>query len=147
MKKYLNAREIQKIINLERKKRGIRCVEWNSEMSHLALKQAKYCKKIGFLEHSNRYALYGGENLLFVPTQIATPKKAVNIWMESTDGHREWLLNPEVKSAGVGIYKGKYKGNYGFYVAWAFSRDHKKGYYHTHKKEFCVDTIKQLIGI
>lgn len=137
--KKLDIREIQKIINNERRRRGLRYVEWSKEMAHLAYDQAKCCKEIGYLEHSNRYALCGGENLLFIPNQMATPKKAVGVWMGSSSGHREWLLSPEVKSAGVGIFKGKYKGSYGFYVAWAFTSEHKKGYY--------IGIMKKFLGI
>ena len=137
-KKYLNAISIQKVINEERRRRGLRYVEWNKEMAHLAYNQATYCSSVGYLVHSNRFAFEGGENLLFIPNQMATPKKAVNVWMHSKKGHRELLLSPKAKSAGIGISKGKYEGNTGFYIAWAFTSEHRKGYY--------IDKIRNFFG-
>ena len=43
--KNLDARKIQRIINEERRRRGLRYVEWNKQLAHLAYSQAKYCKE------------------------------------------------------------------------------------------------------
>lgn len=79
----------------------------------LAKKQANYCARVGRLIHSKKYLenLVGGRGNL-------SPKRIVRCWMNSK-GHREWLLNPRVNSAGVGIAKSKH----GTYAAWTFSGD------------------------
>ena len=85
-------------------------------MARLAQSQANYCSKIGRLIHSNRYAFQGGENLAGGKGNLS-PRTIVNIWLKSKKGHREYLLSPRVRKAGVGISKSK--GN--MYAAWAFS--------------------------
>ena len=109
---------VHKLINQERRKRGLSYVRWNQEMYLLAKDQASYCAKVGRLVHSNRYALQGGENLCGGRGNLS-PKSIVRCWMSSKAGHREWLLDPRVKSAGVGIAKSRH----GIYAAWAFSGD------------------------
>jgi len=103
-------------INSERKKRGISHVYWSRRMARLAQSQAEYCAKVGHLVHSSRYAFQGGENLAQGGSYFS-PRSIVNCWLRSKAGHREYLLNPRVKKAGVGIAKNKGKT----YVAWAFS--------------------------
>ena len=109
---------VHKLINQERRKRGLSYVRWNQEMYLLAKDQASYCAKVGRLVHSDRYALQGGENLCGGRGNLS-PKSIVRCWMNSKAGHREWLLDPRVKSAGVGIAKSRH----GTYAAWAFSGD------------------------
>lgn len=104
------------LINYERKKRGIPTVYWSREMARLAQSQANYCAKVGRLVHSNRYAFQGGENLAEGGSNF-TPRAIVNCWLGSKAGHREYLLSPHVRKAGVGIAKSRGKT----YVAWAFS--------------------------
>jgi len=85
-------------------------------MARLAQSQANYCAKVGHLVHSNRYAFQGGENLA-EGTGNLSPRTIVNIWLNSKKGHREYLLSPRVRKAGVGISKSRGKT----YAAWAFS--------------------------
>jgi len=84
----------------------------------LAKQQANYCARIGRLVHSNRFALQGGENLCGGKGSMS-PRTIVRCWMRSKAGHREWLLDPRVKVAGVAISKSRR----GTYAAWAFSGD------------------------
>lgn len=84
-------------------------------MAHLARSQARYCAKRGKLIHSDRPALKGGENLC-CGSRNMSPKNIVKSWMTSP-GHRAWLLDSRVRSAGVGIARSKH----GTYAAWAFS--------------------------
>jgi hypothetical protein len=108
--------EVHDLINLERRKRGINTVYWSREMTRLAQSQANYCAKVGHLTHSNRYAFQGGENLAGGPGNLS-PRTIVNIWLRSKKGHREYLLSPRVRKAGVGTSKSR-----GYtYAAWAFS--------------------------
>ena len=109
---------VHHLINNERRKRRLPYVKWSQEMYRLAKDQANYCARVGRLVHSNRYALQGGENLCGGKGNMS-PKAIVNCWMHSKAGHREWLLDTRVKTAGVGISKSRH----GTYAAWAFSGD------------------------
>ncbi len=113
---YISPKAVHHLINKERRKRNIPYVKWSQEMYHLAKSQADYCRRVKHMVHSNRYALQGGENLFYCGGNT-TPKAVVDTWMHSKDGHREWLLDPRVKCAGVGVSNSKR----GVYVAWAFS--------------------------
>jgi len=108
--------KVHDLINYERKKRGISTVYWSRGMARLAQSQANYCARVGHLVHSNRYAFRGGENLAEGASNF-TPRAIVNCWLGSKAGHRQYLLSPRVRKAGVGIAKSRGKT----YVAWAFS--------------------------
>jgi len=82
-------------------------------MARLAQSQAEYCAKVGKLVHPKVLAFSGGENLAQGGSNF-TPREIVNLWLQSKAGHRENLLNPAARKAGVGIAKNKGKT----YVAW-----------------------------
>ena len=107
---------VHDIIKAERRKRGIPGFYWSREMARLAQYQADYCAKIGRLEHSERYAFEGGENLAQGGRNFP-PRAVVSCWMRSKAGHREYLLSSRVTKAGVGIARRNGKT----FVAWAFS--------------------------
>jgi len=109
---------VHHLINKERRTRGLPHAYWNQEMYYLAKGQARYCAEVGHLVHSDRFAFQGGE-CLAGGRGAMSPKDIVNCWMRSKEGHREYLLSPRVKSAGVGIVTAR--GD--TYAAWAFS-DH-----------------------
>ena len=108
--------KVHDLINHERKKRGIPHVYWSREMARLAQSQANYCAKVGHLVHSNKSSLQGGENLAEGGNRFS-PRAIVRCWLDSKAGHRENLLSPMVKKAGVGIAKAGGKT----FVAWASS--------------------------
>jgi len=108
-------KQVHKLINKERKKRHLPHIYWNNKSAELATSQAKYCARVDRLVHSNRYAFQNGENLAQGDKHFS-PRAIVACWMHSKAGHREYLLSPRVKQAGVGIAKSKGKT----YVAWAF---------------------------
>jgi len=85
----------------------------------LAKDQSNRMAKAGRLFHSNRYALKGGENCWMGKgySERALPKAIVNTWMKSKAGHREWILDPRVKTAAVAISRSRH----GIFAAWAFS--------------------------
>ena len=118
---------VHKLINEERKKRGIPSVGWNQRLYYLAKQQADYCAKMGRLVHSNRFAFNGGENLCGGKGDM-TPRAIVNTWLKSKAGHQENLLSSRVKSAGVAISRSRH----GTYCAWSFS-DKSVGQVHHHK--------------
>lgn len=103
-----------RLINRERRKRGVRQVHWDRRMYRLAKTHSRSMAKARFLFHSDRYALQGGENCYAGTNSAAT---IVKTWMRSKAGHREWLLDSRVRKAAVGITaRGKTA-----YVAWSFS--------------------------
>jgi len=110
---------VHRLINLERKRRGLPRVRWSGDMYKLAKSHSKRMARAGRLFHSNRPALKGGENCWEGKgySERALPKAIVNSWMKSRAGHREWLLHHSVKTAAVGISKSKR----GTFAAWAFS--------------------------
>jgi len=107
---------VHKLINEERRKRGVPPVRWNQSLYHLAKQQADYCAKVGRLVHSNRFAFQGGENLCGGKGNMS-PKIIVSTWLGSKAGHREYLLSPRAKSGAVAISKSRH----GTYCAWSFS--------------------------
>jgi len=108
--------KVHNLINYERKKRGVPHVYWSREMARLAQSQANYCARVGHLVHSKRFAFQGGENLAEGGRRFS-PRAIVDCWLGSKAGHREYLLSPRVRKAGVGVAKAKGKT----FVAWAFS--------------------------
>jgi len=110
------ANNVHDIVKGERKKRGMPIFYWSREMARLAQSQADYCARIGRMVHSSRYAFQGGENLAQGGGNF-TPRAIVNCWLGSKAGHREYLLSPRVRKAGVGIAKRNGKT----FAAWAFS--------------------------
>lgn len=85
-------------------------------MARLAQSQANYCARVSRLVHSDRFAFQGGENLAEGGSSFS-PRAIVNCWLNSKAGHREYLLSPRARKAGVGIAKSRGKT----FVAWAFS--------------------------
>ena len=107
---------VHKVINEERRKRGVPPVRWNQRLYYLAKAQADYCARVGRLVHSSRFTFQGGENLCGGKGDMS-PRVIVNTWLRSKAGHRECLLSPRAKSAAVAISRSKH----GTYCAWAFS--------------------------
>jgi len=106
---------VHDLIKTERKRRGIPAFYWSREMARLAQSQADYCARVGRMVHSNRYAFQGGENLCGGKGNFS-PHQVVNSWLKSPR-HREYILSPLVRKAGVGIARRNGKTFY----AWAFS--------------------------
>lgn len=114
----ISVSKVHDLINYERKKRGIPTVYWSRQMAQLAQSQANYCARVGRLVHSNRFAFQGGENLAEGGSNFS-PRAIVDCWLNSKAGHREYLLSPRAKKAGVGIAKSRGKT----FVAWTFSEE------------------------
>lgn len=106
---------VHRLINQERKRRGLPHVRWSHEMYRLAKDQSNKMAKAGRLFHSNRFAFQGGECICGGKGHHS-PRDFVRSWMRSSR-HRAWLLDPRVQTAGVGISSSKH----GTYAAWAFS--------------------------
>ncbi len=90
------------LLKLERQKRGLPNIYWSDEMARLARSQAEYCAKVGRLVHSNRFAYRGGE-CLWGGRGDLDPMDAIQAWLRSKAGHREYVLSPRTRKAGIGI--------------------------------------------
>ncbi len=110
---------VHRLINEERRRKGLPWARWSQKLYLLAKDQANAMAREGHLFHSNRYALQGGENCWMGKgySERALPKAIVGSWMKSRAGHREWLLDPRVKTAGTAISRSRH----GIFAAWAFS--------------------------
>jgi hypothetical protein len=111
---------VHRLINGERRKRGLPWVRWNQRLYLLAKDQSNYCAKVGRLVHSRQSKLQKGgargENLCGGKGDMS-PRAIVKCWMNSKAGHREALLNPKAKTAGTAISHSRH----GTYAAWIFS--------------------------
>ena len=101
------ASEVLRLINVERRRRSLRQVRWDSNISQLEQAQAKHCARVNRATHSDMHAGLEGENLAQVGLS-GSAKTIVDCWMRSRTGHRECLLNPKAGSAGVGISRNKH---------------------------------------
>lgn len=108
-------RAVHRLINEKRKRRGLPWVKWSGKMHRLAKDQSNKMARAGRLFHSDRFALQGGENICGGKGQHS-PRDFVTSWMRSPR-HRAWLLDPRVKTAGVGISSSRH----GTFAAWSFS--------------------------
>ncbi|WP_241154284.1 CAP domain-containing protein [Staphylospora marina] len=114
--------EVIRLVNEERKKRGLSPLKTNPEVSRLARMKSDDMRKNGYFSHQSptlgspfdmlkragiRYRL-AGEN---IAAGQRTPKDVINSWMNS-EGHRANILNPNYTEIGVGYVTG---GNYGTY--------------------------------
>jgi len=96
---------VHRLINAERRRKGLHNVEWSREMYILAKDQADKMAKAGCLFHSNRFALEGGE-CCCGGKGYHSPESIVRSWIKS-DKHRAWLLDDRVATGAVAISKSK----------------------------------------
>lgn len=116
------------LINEEREENGLSPLIWNSKLAGLAEQHCTDMMKRNYFSHYtpegftpfDRMRQYGinysaaAENLA---AGQPTPESVVKAWMES-DGHRDNILNPELKEAGIAFVRG---GEYGIYWAQEFA--------------------------
>lgn len=111
----ISPREVHDLINIERERNNRPPVSWSNRMERLAQGHSDEMAEQDRMFHSNRYALEGGENVWSGTGHSWSASDVVQSWMNSP-GHREWLLDRRVKSAGVGVSQ----SSSGTYAAWAF---------------------------
>jgi len=95
------------LIKEERKKRGLPGIYWSRKMAQIARSQANYCAKAGRMIHTNPQILQaagGGGECLAQGWDTFPPRSVVDCWLLS-EGHREIILDTEIRKAGVGIAK------------------------------------------
>lgn len=116
---------VHRLINEERKRRGLPWARWNQEMYLLAKDQANQMAKEGRLFHSNMATLtsiQAAENC-WMGKGIGDrelPKSILGGWMKSTAGHRENLLSDRIGSQGIAISKSRH----GTFAVWQGSLEH-----------------------
>ena len=110
---------VHRLINRERKKRGLRWAHWDNNLYRLAKNQSNKMARTGHLFHSDLSAIQRGENCWMGKgySERALPKAIVDSWMKSHAGHRENLLDPRARTAAIAISKSRH----GTFAAWTFS--------------------------
>ena len=121
-------KEIIRLTNVERTRRGVRPLNRNSKLHRAAKKHSKYMMRHRYLGHSGPngngpwdrarsegYAWYGvGENAFHYPhsrrrSDRRTAQLMVDGWMDSP-GHRENILNRTYIDIGVAVVRNLPKG-------------------------------------
>lgn len=108
-------KEVTRLVNVERSKRGLRELSFNTQLSNVATLKSQDMINKNYFSHTS--PTYGspfdmmkkfnisyraaGENIAMGQR---TPAEVVNAWMNSK-GHRENILNPNFTDIGVGVAK------------------------------------------
>ncbi len=108
-------KEVTRLVNVERSKRGLSQLSFNSQLSNVATLKSQDMINKNYFSHTS--PTYGspfdmmkqfnisyraaGENIAMGQR---TPAEVVNAWMNS-QGHRENILNPNFTDIGVGVAK------------------------------------------
>lgn len=108
-------KEVTRLVNVERSKRGLSELSFNSQLSNVATLKSQDMINKNYFSHTS--PTYGspfdmmkqfnisyraaGENIAMGQR---TPAEVVNAWMNS-QGHRENILNPNFTDIGVGVAK------------------------------------------
>ena len=108
-------KEVTRLVNVERSKRGLSELSFNSELSNVATLKSQDMINKNYFSHTS--PTYGspfdmmkqfnisyraaGENIAMGQKN---PAEVVNAWMNS-QGHRENILNPNFTDIGVGVAK------------------------------------------
>lgn len=110
-------RKVFKLLNAERRARGLQSLEWNNEVAGVARLHSQNMADKGFFSHrgsdgsmvddrADRMGLGGwkmiGENIAYMKGYDDPASLAVEKWMEST-AHRNNLLGPTWKESAVGV--------------------------------------------
>lgn len=116
-------KRVLELVNIERAKHGLSALQWSSELASVARAHSKDMHERGFFSHTNpdgkspfdrikaagiKYS-YAAEN---IAAGQSTPEAVVEGWMNSK-GHRENILNGNLKYLGVGFYEAS--GGYKYY--------------------------------
>ncbi len=114
---------VLELVNKERAARGLSVLKWSNELASVARAHSKDMHDRGFFSHTNpdgkspfdrikaagiSYS-YAAEN---IAAGQSTPEAVVEGWMNSK-GHRENILNANLKYLGVGFYEAV--GGYKYY--------------------------------
>ena len=115
--------KVLELVNIERAKYGLSALKWSGELASVARAHSKDMSDRGFFSHTNpdgkspfdrikaagiSYS-YAAEN---IAAGQSTPEAVVEGWMNS-QGHRENILNANLKYLGVGFYEAA--GGYKYY--------------------------------
>lgn len=112
---YAYEQEVFLLVNEIRAENGMQTFEWSDDLATVGRNHAEDMYVRNFFSHKNpdnkspfdRMKEYG-ISYMYAAENIAqgqkSPQEAVNGWMNSA-GHRENILNPNLKKLGVGFYK------------------------------------------
>ena len=120
--------EVVRLVNAERRKRGINAVSISNKLSSAAsLRASEITQKFSHRRPDGRNFISAAESLGYTFSYIGeniaagqkSPEDVMNIWMNSP-GHRANILNPEYTEIGVGL---DYANNiYGLHWVQLFGR-------------------------
>jgi uncharacterized protein YkwD len=107
-------RELRALVNGERAGHGVAGLRHSPSLTRSAQRFARLLLRRGVLAHGARIAAprrFGrlGENLALVGGGAPQPGRAVGLWRGSP-GHRAVMLNPQMRSIGVGRASGSFGG-------------------------------------
>lgn len=108
-------KQVLTLVNQERQNAGLEPLAWNSSLADVARAHSKDMGVRNFMSHTNPDGLSpfdrlknagisysrAAENIAAGQT---TPESVMQSWMNS-EGHRNNILNPDLKEIGVGYYK------------------------------------------
>lgn len=107
-------KEMLGLVNAERKRLGISTVELDTDLTEIAALKAKEMAELNYFSHTSpvygklaEFVSHYGYSRKNVSENIhkgtsGTAKQVFDIWLNSTTGHRENMLNPKWKYIGIG---------------------------------------------
>lgn len=109
-------KQVLALVNQERRAAGLSPLTWNSALADVARAHSKDMSVRNFMSHTNPDGLSpfdriknAGISYRRAAENIAagqpTPESVMQGWMNS-EGHRNNILNPDLKEIGVGYFKG-----------------------------------------
>ena len=101
-------RGVLRAVNEARTARGLVRVRFAWPLQDRSKAYARELLRTGRFEHAS-LPPKTRENLAWATANIATPRRIVRIWLESS-GHRATLLWRSARRAGIGVVRGPYRG-------------------------------------
>jgi len=126
-------RDVFKLVNYERLKRGLRKLKWHPTLAKVAKNYSRRMAREDFFDHfdDDGHSVIEraeelnvkkwkklGENLFFSEGYLSPTFLAVEGWLESS-GHRKNMLDDEWTHTGIGVYEARDKQ---FYFTQVFMR-------------------------
>ncbi|OJJ22016.1 hypothetical protein BKI52_08225 [marine bacterium AO1-C] len=127
-------KEVLRLVNVERKKRGLQPLTWNEEMARAARYHAADMAHDNYFDHASydpgkrkacktfeRIRKFGAGSAENIAAGSSTPEGVMRQWMNSA-GHKRNILSKGSKSLGIGYYyKPGLKNNWRHYWVQNFS--------------------------
>ena len=119
--------EVVRLVNEEREKHGLQPLQISEKLMKTAREKSDDMVKNNYASHTDPNG-YNMAKELNIAENIhgvsSTPDSAVYNWLDSKQGHKENILNPNLKYTGVGIAFDK-NSEFIYYWTQQFSSDDK----------------------